>query len=932
MRRFVILVCSVLLALCALSAWPEEARALTAQDVAKGMEELQKTFPNGKYWNHVGGLNNPGGWTESPCTHHNNCGLYPNQCDCNSYRSAIQCHGFAKKLMSELYGEVPPGLADEVYGKDSGNFTWSQDITKAKMGDLLRLDYGKYNHSMVVTGVTDTHITVVECNYGGSCEIAWGRTFSKASVKDKVINLWHYKYEEEKPSGEKSSDRTQPGSSSSAPTVYMADDKHGYGVNDRFPVGAYASPSAFGVLGNDQISHISVPSGLGVIAYEDDQFRGDVLRLSPGTYNLEENGWSNRISSFKVVPEGDLNRNDNGNVSQQEQYADFFASNDYQRPLGRLSPGFYPDMSALGLIEWVEGSIDLTNVDIYFYRDYWYKQGVQHAYDDGYDQPSTVPIRGAKSFVIVPRGQGAPSGLPTEAPTPTAKPTPKPTAKPTPTPETAPSTGKLQQICGSDPLFELSWRTLSQDGICIRFHLLDQDGSSPYGSLLATQPGTWLSDLYRSYDDESSYGQYMGIIPELWMSDSDVCDRINQSLWAHIGLSDFRSAMLGGENPYNCEWWYFDSKACVIDHVVGFYVEHIMGGSGAIFRRAYYYDLRTGNEITPNLEAQGQPFLVACNDAMNRFLASHDADCNIQYRGDDSFLWMLPHCVWIYPSNGALHVEISYDSEPVGCLDAVTEIDYNATLLLGGALSALPSETDGGAEPTPKADDAVNSSEWKALYRTFLMTHETAIDNPEPYDRDERYIYSVGFRDYSGDGIPEMILWSVGYTDDTYDIYTIVNGRVAHCRANDSRAFLNGTNGTMEQYLDRETGQITWMIISEFYGEVSPDEFRRICIERYCFYSNQDVVSADVKALVWDNLWSDNEYRDEQEQPISQAEWEQRLQFYQTNFVRLTEPVLYTALRDSNPMNGCPPLDTAAVEQALNGWDPARDQPDMSRK
>ena len=37
------------------------------------LTELQNKFPSGKYWNHAGSsVNNPDGYTSTPCTHHGN--------------------------------------------------------------------------------------------------------------------------------------------------------------------------------------------------------------------------------------------------------------------------------------------------------------------------------------------------------------------------------------------------------------------------------------------------------------------------------------------------------------------------------------------------------------------------------------------------------------------------------------------------------------------------------------------------------------------------------------------------------------------------------------------------------------------------------------------------------------------------------------------
>ena len=70
----------------------------------------EKKFPNGKYWNHSGSfVNNPDGWTDTPCTHHGNCLAkgYQGQCGCNSFSNAIQCMGFSEKLGYDVFGSAP---------------------------------------------------------------------------------------------------------------------------------------------------------------------------------------------------------------------------------------------------------------------------------------------------------------------------------------------------------------------------------------------------------------------------------------------------------------------------------------------------------------------------------------------------------------------------------------------------------------------------------------------------------------------------------------------------------------------------------------------------------------------------------------------------------------------------------------------------------
>ena len=74
-------------------------------DFSTKVAELQKKFPQGKYWNHVGmSTDNSDGYTEKPCTCHGKSGVDhikgEGGCTCNHFvggghLSAAQCMGFA---------------------------------------------------------------------------------------------------------------------------------------------------------------------------------------------------------------------------------------------------------------------------------------------------------------------------------------------------------------------------------------------------------------------------------------------------------------------------------------------------------------------------------------------------------------------------------------------------------------------------------------------------------------------------------------------------------------------------------------------------------------------------------------------------------------------------------------------------------------------
>ncbi len=134
------------------------------------LASLQAKFPHGKYWNHVGGSNNPDSCTSTPCTHHktSGCGYYPNSCLCNSFSNAIQCFGFAYKVAYDYYGSIPR------------DWSTSYNINAVKAGDVIR--YKNDTHSIWVTSVNGNTITYADCNSDGRCVIRWNQTISKSSV------------------------------------------------------------------------------------------------------------------------------------------------------------------------------------------------------------------------------------------------------------------------------------------------------------------------------------------------------------------------------------------------------------------------------------------------------------------------------------------------------------------------------------------------------------------------------------------------------------------------------------------------------------------------------------------------------------------------------------------------------------------------------
>ena len=139
---------------------------------------LQRKFPAGKYWNHVGSSrNNPDGYTSSPCTHHKNCD-YSGSCGCNSFNSAIQCMGYAYKCAYDVTGSYPANWS---------RITSASSLNDLKAGDIIR--YRGDGHSIYVIGVRGDTVTITDCNWDNQCGIRWGATLSKSTIRSTFTYL-----------------------------------------------------------------------------------------------------------------------------------------------------------------------------------------------------------------------------------------------------------------------------------------------------------------------------------------------------------------------------------------------------------------------------------------------------------------------------------------------------------------------------------------------------------------------------------------------------------------------------------------------------------------------------------------------------------------------------------------------------------------------
>jgi len=149
-------------------------QASTTGNFNERINQLKQRFPQGKYWNHMGGATNSSNTVTSiPCTHHKKgyCSQngYNGWCGCNSFDNvAIQCMGFAYKLGYEVFGTNPT------------KWTKSYNVNDIKAGDIIR--YKNDGHSIFVTGVSGNTITYADCNSDGHCVINWDKTISKSNL------------------------------------------------------------------------------------------------------------------------------------------------------------------------------------------------------------------------------------------------------------------------------------------------------------------------------------------------------------------------------------------------------------------------------------------------------------------------------------------------------------------------------------------------------------------------------------------------------------------------------------------------------------------------------------------------------------------------------------------------------------------------------
>lgn len=145
--------------------------------------DLQKQFPNGRYWNHAdnpgAANNNPMGTTATRCTGHVN-GYNTSTCNHPTFSYHYGCWGYADQLGYLYAGSNPNNWAKK---------TSTEALNYLKTGDIIRFTTsGGGEHSVFVTGVSGNNITFSDCNWPeyinsswiGTCKIRWNVTKDKS--------------------------------------------------------------------------------------------------------------------------------------------------------------------------------------------------------------------------------------------------------------------------------------------------------------------------------------------------------------------------------------------------------------------------------------------------------------------------------------------------------------------------------------------------------------------------------------------------------------------------------------------------------------------------------------------------------------------------------------------------------------------------------
>lgn len=144
------------------------SKAELSVSAASTLDALKSKFPTNSYWNHAGTTNDPDKVTSTPCSHHSECGLFENDCECNSYLDAIQSNGFAYKLPADYTGTNPKNWPKISTFEDAIYKTYG-----IKTGDLVHCytPTGSVTYFVQSSSNNSDTIVVAYCDDANGCQI-----------------------------------------------------------------------------------------------------------------------------------------------------------------------------------------------------------------------------------------------------------------------------------------------------------------------------------------------------------------------------------------------------------------------------------------------------------------------------------------------------------------------------------------------------------------------------------------------------------------------------------------------------------------------------------------------------------------------------------------------------------------------------------------
>lgn len=216
-------------------------QAQAANGVFVKLCELQKKYPDGKYWNHyvsnasetADSIKEHNGWwnnftttvTDQPCWSHS-IGYTVGHYDCNYAHYGSQCWGFANLIFFEVFGVSTVELSRRY------------DTENVQVGDWVRFWSWDPNdgHSVVVIARSGNAIQVAEANWGNTCRIRWGGWYNLSEA----VGFYHaYNYDK---INEQYSNVTEPTPATPTLTVKQTD----VAVGDRTSVSWNKVDHAYG--------------------------------------------------------------------------------------------------------------------------------------------------------------------------------------------------------------------------------------------------------------------------------------------------------------------------------------------------------------------------------------------------------------------------------------------------------------------------------------------------------------------------------------------------------------------------------------------------------------------------------------------------------------------------------------------------------------